>query len=61
MNELIDSATTALPTFGLLPHLSVWDSHASNICFSKSLFSPIQTSTYTCTVSLLSIPLPLTL
>jgi len=43
----ISLQTFGLPTFGLLPHLSVWGSHTSNFCFSKSLFSSIQTSTYT--------------
>jgi len=35
-----------LPKFGLLPHLSVWDSRTSKFCFSKSLFSSIPNSTY---------------
>jgi len=32
-------------TTSSLPRLSVWDSHTSNFCFSKSLFSSIPTST----------------
>ena len=39
--------TFRLPTFGILPHFSVWDCHASNFYVSKSLFSTIPTSTFT--------------
>src|SRR6218665_3183894 len=38
--------TFCLPTFAILPHFSVWDCQTSNLCFSKLLFSPISTSTY---------------
>src|SRR6218665_2456124 len=43
----ISSTTLRVQTFRLLLYTSVQDSYTSNLCFSKSLFSSIPTSTYT--------------
>src|SRR6218665_1578400 len=39
--------TFGVPTFGLLPHLSVWDRYTSNFCSSKSILPSIPNYTYT--------------